>query len=397
MPSSRAPWLKWLLLAALVAALALGVTRALNKRKTQQAAAQTAALALQQAAVFQLAATDLVTVQNLDLALVTPFSGALKAVQTATVKAKVAGEIAGLNKREGDMVAAGEVLANIDSTEAQARVRQAEQQAQAAQAQVAIARRALENNQSLVKRGFISATALDTSSANLAAAEANHQAALAARDIARKSLADTTLKAPLSGQVAARLVQNGERVGIDARVYELVDLSAFELEAALSPAQAAAVQPGQRAQLQIEGLPEPVEARVSRINPSVQAGSRSVLVYLKLPGAPGMRQGLFAQGAVVTGQLKGPAVPLSSVRNDKPQPYLQVVRDGKIEHVVVKLDRQGTLDNEPMLLLEAGGAGDSSHGLSAGDQVLRVQAGLIRAGEAVQLPGAADAGAAVSN
>lgn len=397
MPSSRAPWLKWLLLAALVAALALGVTRALNKRKTQQAAAQTAALVLQQAAVFQLAATDLVTVQNLDLALVTPFSGALKAVQTATVKAKVAGEIAGLNKREGDMVATGEVLANIDSTEARARVRQAEQQAQAAQAQVAIARRALENNQSLVKQGFISATALDTSSANLAAAEANHQAALAARDIARKSLADTTLKAPLSGQVAARLVQNGERVGIDARVYELVDLSAFELEAALSPAQAAAVQPGQRAQLLIEGLPEPVEARVSRINPSVQAGSRSVLVYLKVPGAPGMRQGLFAHGAVVTGQLKGPAVPLSSVRNDKPQPYLQVVRDGKIEHVVVKLDRQGTLDNEPMLLLEAGGAGDSSRGLSAGDQVLRVQAGLIRAGEAVQLPGATDASAAVTN
>ncbi len=34
MPSSRATWLKWLLLAALVAALALGVTRALNKRKT---------------------------------------------------------------------------------------------------------------------------------------------------------------------------------------------------------------------------------------------------------------------------------------------------------------------------------------------------------------------------
>ena len=120
-------------------------------------------------------------------------------MQTALVKAKVAGEISGLNKREGDTVAAGEVLARIDSTEAQARVRQAEQQAQAAQAQVTIARRTQENNQSLVKQGFISATALDTSGANLAAAEANHQAALAARDIARKSLADTTLKAPLVG------------------------------------------------------------------------------------------------------------------------------------------------------------------------------------------------------
>ena len=382
MPSSRTPWLKWLLLAALLAALTLGVTRALNQRKTQQAAAQAAAAALQQATVYQLATTDLVTVERRALAQATPFSGSLKALQTAVVKAKVAGEITGLNKREGEPVMAGEVLARIDSTEAQARLRQAEQQAEAALAQVQIARRTQANNQSLVKQGFISATALDTSSANLAAAEANHQAALAARDIARKTLTDTTLTAPLTGQVATRLVQNGERVGVDARVYELVDLSAFELEAALTPAQAASVQPGQKALLRVEGLGDPVEARVARINPSVQAGSRSVLVYLQVPATPGMRQGLFVQGSITTGQVEGLVVPLSSVRNDKPQPYLQLIRGGKVEHTVVSLDRQGTLDNEPMLVLDP-----TTTGLAAGDRVLRVQAGLIRAGEAVQLPG----------
>ena len=382
MPSSRTPWLKWLLLAALLAALTLGVTRALNQRKTQQAAAQAAAVALQQATVYQLATTDLFTVERRALAQATPFSGSLKALQTAVVKAKVAGEITGLNKREGEPVMAGEVLARIDSTEAQARLRQAEQQAEAALAQVQIARRTQENNQSLVKQGFISATALDTSSANLAAAEANHQAALAARDIARKTLTDTTLTAPLTGQVATRLVQNGERVGVDARVYELVDLSAFELEAALTPAQAASVQPGQKALLRVEGLSDPVEARVARINPSVQAGSRSVLVYLQVPASVGMRQGLFVQGNITTGQVEGLVVPLSSVRNDKPQPYLQVVRDGKIAHISAALDRQGVLDGEPMLVLNL-----ATSGLAPGDRVLRVQAGLIRAGEAVQLPG----------
>ena len=382
MPSSRTPWLKWLLLAALLTALTLGVTRALNQRKTQQAAAQAAAAALQQATVYQLATTDLVTVERRALAQATPFSGSLKALQTAVVKAKVAGEITGLNKREGEPVSVGEVLARIDSTEAQSRLRQAEQQAEAALAQVQIARRTQENNQSLVKQGFISATALDNSSANLAAAKANHQAALAARDIARKTLTDTTLTAPLTGQVATRLVQNGERVGVDARVYELVDLSAFELEAALTPAQAASVQPGQKALLRVEGISDPVEARVARINPSVQAGSRSVLVYLQVPATPGMRQGLFVQGSITTGQVEGLVVPHSSVRNDKPQPYLQLIRGGKVEHTVVSLDRQGTLDNEPMLVLDP-----TTTGLAAGDRVLRVQAGLIRAGEAVQLPG----------
>ncbi|PKO78433.1 MAG: efflux transporter periplasmic adaptor subunit [Betaproteobacteria bacterium HGW-Betaproteobacteria-15] len=379
--TTRSTWLKWLLLAALVLAIGLGVARALNKRKLQSEAANAAAAAMQQAPVYQLAPQDVTTVQALALSQAVGVSGALKALQTAAIKAKVAGELQGLQKREGESVSAGEVVARIDSTDAQARVRQAEQQAKSAQAQVAISRRALENNQSLVKQGFISATALETTSNNLAAAEATHQAALAALDIARKALGDATLRSPLTGQVSARLVQNGERVALDARVLEVVDLSGFELEAALAPADAMAVAPGQKARLTVEGLAQPVDATVARINPSVQAGSRSVLVYLRVPAVAGMRQGLFAQGQIVTGQLNAPAVPLSAVRNDKPQPYIQTVTDGKIAHVPVVLGRQGLLDGEPMLVI------DGVALAPVGTTLLRVQAGLIREGTAVTLTG----------
>ena len=389
MPTSRSPWLKWLLIAALIATLVFGVVRALNKRKVQQAAAQAAALALQNPPAFQIAAADLVKVQTLDIAQAVAVSGSLKAVKTALIKAKTVGEIAGLQKREGEAVAAGEVVARIDSTEAQARVRQAEQQAQAAKAQVVIAQRAQDNNQSLVKQGFISPTALDNSNANLSAAQANHQAALAALDIARKALGDTTLRSPLSGLVSARLVQNGERVGLDARIMEVVDLSALELEAAINPADAVSVKVGQPAELTVEGLVSPVGATVARINPSVQAGSRSVLIYLRVQATPGMRQGLFAQGQILTGRVKGLALPLSSVRNDKPLPYVQAVRAGKIVHITVALERQGVLNGEPMLIVDG-----SATGFSEGTDVLRVQAGLIREGMAVS---AAPAAATSSN
>jgi RND family efflux transporter MFP subunit len=278
-------------------------------------------------------------------------------------------------------------VARIDSTEAQARVRQADQQARAAEAQVGIARRSLDNNQALVSQGFISATALETSLANLAAATANHMAALAAADLARKSLADTTLRSPISGQVSSRLAQNGERVGVDARILEVVDLSSFELEAALAPADASTVQIGQNALLQIEGLPQPVEATVARINPSVQAGSRSVLVYLRVPAVAGMRQGLFAQGGVVTGRMTAAAVPLSAVRNDRPQPYVQLLRDGRIVHLPVPPGRHGQRNGEPMLVIEGVAAAP------AGAQILSVRAGLIREGTAVTLEAAAPASA----
>lgn len=373
----RRPWIQWLLLAALVLAIALGLVRALNKRSAQRDAASQTASAMQQAPVYALSATDVVAVQPLTLAQTVDISGSLKALQSAVIKARVAGEVQGLQKREGDRVRAGEVLARIDSTEADARLRQASQQAEAALAQVSIARRTLDNNQALVRQGFISATALDTASANLAAAEANHQAALAARDLARKTLADTTLRSPINGQVSARLVQNGERVGLDARLLEVVDLSGFELEAALAPADAVAVLPGLQVRLTVEGLAEPVQATVARINPSVQAGSRSVLVYLRVSAQAGMRQGLFAQGHIVTGQVQALAVPLSALRNDKPLPYVQWVRDGRIQHHTVQPGARGLLGGEPMVAL---------NGLPAGALLLRAQAGLMREGTAVRPP-----------
>lgn len=326
---------------------------------------------------------DVVQVQVLPLSQSVGVSGSLKAQRTALIKAKVAGELQDFVRREGESVQAGEVIARIDSADANARLRQAQQQAAATQAQVAIAQRVQDNNQALVRQGFISATALETSSANLATAQANHQAALAARDIAQKALQDTALRAPFSGLVASRLAQSGERVAIDARVAELVDLSSFEVEVALAPAAAAQVQTGQAARLRVEGLNDPVEARVTRINPTVQPGSRSVLLYLQVPALPGMRQGLFVQGDVITGQRNTAAVPLSSVRNDKPQPYVQVLRDGRVVHVPIALDRQGVHEQAPMVDV------DGQTALPPQTPVLRATAGLIREGTAVRLQASA--------
>jgi hypothetical protein len=168
-------------------------------------------------------------------------------------------------------------------------------------------------------------------------------------------------------------------VGVDAAILELVDLSGFEVEVALSPADAAGVRPGQSARLSVEGLAQPVDATVARINPSVQTGSRNVLVYLRLPATPGMRQGLFVQGRIVTGQLQAAAVPLSAVRNDKPEPYLQWLQDGQVRHQTVPLDRQGEYQGEPMLVLD---------GLPLGATVLRAGAGAIREGTQVKVAAA---------
>ncbi|MGE0498030.1 MAG: efflux RND transporter periplasmic adaptor subunit [Ramlibacter sp.] len=368
--------LKWLLIGLVLAVLVGGGLRALSARKAQQAAAANAPKAQ---TLIELAASDVVQAQVRELAQGLPISGSLKAVNSAVVKARVAGELQGLSLREGDAVKAGQVVARVDATEYQSRVRQAQEQADSARAQIDIAQRQWDNNKALVDQGFISKTALDTSANNLAAARANHKAALATVEVARKSLDDTVLRAPISGLVSQRLAQPGERVGIDAKVIEIVDLSRLELEATLSAADSVSVRVGQSATLQIEGSAQPVTARVSRINPSAMAGSRSVLVYLAIGQTDGLRQGLFAQGTLGTAQTSVLTVPLSAVRTDKPSPYVQVVRDNKVAHVPVQTGLRGT------------GTGDTNRetlvavqGLAPGTVVIQGGVGSLREGTAVK-------------
>jgi RND family efflux transporter MFP subunit len=360
------------LLAVVVVA---GGWRIVDARRAQQVAQEQQQATQRVQAVVELAAGDVVRADTRELRRGLPVSGSLKAVNSAFVKARVAGELQGLTLREGDAVKAGQVVAIVDATEGRARLKQAQEQADSARAQIDIAERQYSNNKALVDQGFISRTALDTSANNLAAAQANHKAALAAVDVARKAVDDTVLRAPISGVVSQRLAQPGERIAIDGRVIEIVDLSRLELEATLSAADSVDVRVGQEATLQIEGSAQPILARVARINPSAQAGSRSVLAYLALAEPSGLRQGLFAQGTVALGRTSALAVPLSAVRTDKPAPYVQVVEGNRVVHKAVETGARGNAERDTWVAVD---------GLPPGAVVIRGHVGPLREGTMVK-------------
>ena len=378
---------KWLAIGlVLLLLVAFSVVRALSARKARQAAVAQAAIAKVQS-VAELAQTDVIRAETRELAQGLPISGTLKAVNSAVVKARAAGELQGLTLREGDTVKAGQVIGRVDATEYRARVQQAQQQADAAKAQIDIAQRQFDNNKALVEQGFISKTALDTSRNNLEGARATYKAAMAAVDMNRKTLDDTVLRAPISGVVAQRLAQPGERVAVDAHVLEIVDLGQLEVEATLSGADSVDVRVGQEAVLQVEGTSRPVRAKVARINPSAQAGSRSVLAYLSIADSTGLRQGLFAQGTLATARTSALAVPLSAVRTDKPAPYVQVVENNQVAHKTVEMGARGDAANETMVAVT---------GVAPGALVIRGNVGPLREGTAVKFTSAPGAPASAS-
>jgi len=380
---------RWIVMGVVLLALLGGVWRAMNNKSAQQAAASAPTRVQTQ---VELASSDVMKAELREITQGLAVSGTVKALNYAVIKARVAGELKEILVREGDIVKAGQVLARIDPTEYQRRWSQAQEQALAAKAQMEIAQRQWGINKALVDRGFISQTAMDNSLASYQGAVATQKAAMAGADVARKALDDATLLAPFAGVIAARTAQPGERVSIDAKVLELVDLRQLEVEVPLSPSESLDVRVGQIANLQLEDRKEFVTAKVKRISPSAQAGSRSVFIYLALDQPEGLRHGLFAKGTLGLGKSQVLAVPLSAVRTDRAQPYVQVAEQvGDQLQVVQKTVTLGVrgmdlaqteAEAEPMVGVT---------GLAEGSTVLKGQVGALREGLRVKFTAASAA------
>jgi RND family efflux transporter MFP subunit len=406
------PTLPWVLVAALGGVLVGSMsTRFWSSAYSRTEATSSSGLIIPQEITetqavppLQLADSDVWVVRPLTLTHSLRISGTLKAVDTAFIKAKVSAEVASLTVREGDVVHAGQLIGQLDTTELNLKLRQAEQAAATSRAQAEIARRTLENNRALVKEGFISATGLETSASNDAAAQATYEAALAAVALARKNRDDAQLRSPMNGQISQRMVQVGERVSLDSKLLEVVDLRRIELEATLPPDDIESVRVGQKASLRVDGVASLLGARVVRISPSTQAGTRAVLVYLALewkPSGPipsGVRHGQFAQGSIDLDRQTALAIPMNLIQwepGSTDRGHVLALIRGKVERVTVRLGGRGHVDVEGSLL----SAVAVRQGLSEGAVLLRPSVGPLSPGTAATWSGdpSASAGAGLSS
>ncbi len=364
----------WIALVILLVILLVGV-RMISRSKAQQPVTAVAT-------VLELSSNELVTVEKRDLKQVIQSNGSLRAINQSSVKAKVAGEVKEVLVREGDSVKAGQLIARIDPIEYDWRVKQARENVMAAQGQLDIAKRTLNNNQALLQQGFISATALENSQGQFNTAQANVAANQAALSLAQKSLSDTQVRAPMNGIIAARNVEPGEKVSVDAKLLDIVDLSALELEASVPAADIAQVQIGQEVEIRPEGFDKPLMGHITRISPANQSGSRSYLVYAKIEQAEArLRAGLFAQAAItVTQKLQVLAAPQAAIRTTQDGDHLYALEGGKL---VLKKVKAGFASSDGWIELE--------NGVAEGTPVVRVNLGQLSEGAVKIKTVAADA------
>ena len=324
------------------------------------------------------------TVVAAPLARTIPLTGTLRATQQAVVKARVAGELQEVTAREGTAVRRGQLIARIDTREFDLRVLEREAQLRAAESQLAQARRSLDNTQALQTRNFVSQSALDAARSGWEVATGNRDAAQAALTLARKSLTDATLTAPIDGIVAERFAQPGERVPVDGRILSIIDLSVMEIEAPVPATEIGAIRIGQPVELAIEGVERPQVGRIARIAPSTQTGTRSVPIYIALENRdPTVRAGLFAQGRLEVARRDAVrVVPASAVRDAGGRTFAYAVVDGRLVERELRLGlRDDAVRNA------AGGMGvvEVLEGLAVGDRVVAANLGALRTGSLVRV------------
>ncbi|CAN7224299.1 MULTISPECIES: efflux RND transporter periplasmic adaptor subunit [Paraburkholderia] len=369
---------KRILIAAAVAVviLAIAIVQAIRKRGAPAATATVSS-------VVEFAPDDLTTVSRRTLSETLPLTGSLRAVTQAAVKSKVAGSALDVLVREGDAVKTGQILAKIDARDYVARAEQSRGQMAAMAGQLDIARQTLDNNRVLVEKGFISKNAFDTAQSQYEIARANLDAARAALASSNLSLADTVVHSPLDGQIATRSVEPGEKVAVDTKLFDVVDLRTLELEAPVPVGEIGRVRIGQPVRIAFDGIETPVQGAITRINPAAQTGSRSIMVYVQVANPSGtLRVGMFGTGTIAVGSRPNAlVVPVTAVRTDGARRSVYALIDGKLVEQTVQTGVSGVSnDGEGAAWTEIVGGP-----LAVGQQIVKNNLGSLRIGSTVRV------------
>ena len=182
----------------------------------------------------------------------------------AAVGAKIIGRVVELPVDEGDTIAAGDIIAVLDSEDLQASVRLAEASLNEARARLADAEREFARQADLVEDRLTSQALFDAALTQREVALAQVGTAEARLNSAQATLDYTVVRAPIDGVIIERNIEMGEMVapgGFTSQqstgsIVRIADPASLEVEADINESYIARLQLGQRASIRVDAVPD---------------------------------------------------------------------------------------------------------------------------------------------
>jgi membrane fusion protein, multidrug efflux system len=274
----------------------------------------------------------------------------------SVIEAKVSGRIGKMLVTPGQQVKAGELLAELDVREIQAKLDQAFAVRQQAEND-------LKRSESLRSRQVITP-------AEFEAVQSRHEVAVAAATEAETMLGYAKITAPFDGVVIRKLADVGDLAAPGKPLIELEDPRVLQFEAAVPEALIDKVKLGARFPVHV--LSNELDGIVSEIAPSADSNSRTFLVKLDFPSSVDLRAGQFGRVAIPVSETKVLRAPATAVVQRGQMELVFVVVN---KHAQLRLVKTGRRFGDQIELLS---------GVSPGEQVVTENAASLVDGQPVE-------------
>jgi len=283
--------------------------------------------------------------------------GTVRAYESITVTAKIAGVISEIGFEEGQKVKAGDMLVQLDAAERKAEIEQAIAEANRAVAlrnEIAIK---LERAQALNRTGAGTTAQVEDLTAQAKSLEGSIASAQAQRKAAEARLEDLTIRAPFAGRVGTRAVSLGAYISPGTRITSLDDLSRIRLDFAVPENLLGRLKPGQTVNATSAAYRDRVfKGTVSTIDTRIDQTTRTVRLTAEFDNPDeALKPGMFLAVALeVTVKDDAIVVPEEAIVSEGLRQIVYPVKNGKVERRVIKLGQRQNGKAEVLEGLQAG-------------------------------------------
>lgn len=281
--------------------------------------------------------------------------GTLQPNQAVVISPEIAGRVERIRLEEGEAVAAGDVLVELDAAILRAEMVKA-------QSDLTLAKANRDRAMTLAEGGTGTLRARDEAVAAYRAAEANVL-------LAQARLEKTVISAPFSGRIGLHTIGVGAYVSPGDRLVELADIDPIKVDFRVPELALSSLRPGQAIQVTVDAVPgRTFTGEVYAIDPLVDPNGRAVRLRARIGNVDGaLRPGLFARVQIVVERRDGSVlVPESAVIAEGGRRLVYRVIDGRARLTEVELGQR-----RPGQVEVRGGLAPGDVVITAGQQQVR--------------------------